>query len=72
MSRTDLFWAAAAATLSCLGPSVVAAASLEAAGVASAGAHLMSDPGDIVQTPGPGSLTVTIGAASSDAPLVLP
>ena len=63
----SLFWGAAAAALSLsFSPSAVAAPSLKAIAGASAGAYLDSDQGSVLQTPGPGSLTVTAGAAASD------
>ena len=65
MTRTRPFRVAAAAALLCVGPP--AAASLRATGIANAGAHLVSDDGDTLQTPGPGSLTITAGAAASDS-----
>ncbi|HSJ99296.1 MAG TPA: hypothetical protein VLC53_19630, partial [Myxococcota bacterium] len=67
MSRTDLFWAAATVALLCWDGPVVAAESLKAIGEARAGAHADSDEGQTLLTPGPGSLTITAGAAASDA-----
>lgn len=56
----------AAAAFLCLAPSLAGAESLSAVGDAAASAH--NDIGQEVKTltPGPGSLTVTVGAAASD------
>jgi hypothetical protein len=58
---------AAAIALLCLAPFAARAESLSAIGSAAAGAHTDEGQEAKVLTPGPGSLTVTVGAAASDA-----
>lgn len=60
-------WLMAAVALVCATPSIAAAASLKAIGSAAASAHLDSAQSQGTLTPGPDSLTITIGVATSDA-----
>lgn len=66
MSRTELFWGAAA-VLACLAPAAAAASSLRADGGAAAAAHTDDGVGTKTLTPGPGSLEIVVGASATDS-----